>query len=135
IFVRNMTAGVTEVISVSSAGTFGDANSRSPSLSDDGNFVAFHSSSGNLTADTDLPGSDIFLKNRADESVVRVSQTDAGEAGTAGGAGASSTFPAVNANGTAVAFLSKATNFAPATESTAPARDHMHISKPPRVVP
>jgi Tol biopolymer transport system component len=135
VFVRNMATGVTNVVSTSAAGTFGNGNSRNPSISDDGTRVAFQSVARNLTADPDSTVTNVFVKNRTDQGVVRVSQTDAGEAGTAGGGGVSSNSPSVNANGTAVSFVSQATNFAPGTEAPTAATEDLFLWRSADVLP
>ncbi|MBK7877161.1 MAG: PD40 domain-containing protein [Planctomycetes bacterium] len=48
VFVRDMLAGVTTLVSVSSSGVDGDHHSVGPALSADGNVVAFHSRATNL---------------------------------------------------------------------------------------
>lgn len=110
-FVRNMSAGLTNVVSTSAAGDLNNANAAGPWISGDGVFVAFHSNATNLV--TPDPGtSDVFLKNLTDGSIRRISQTDPGaELGNFG-----SSFASVSANGAAVAFISQATNLAPNTE-------------------
>ena len=51
LFARDLVAGATALVSVNEAGTGGgDNQSRFPSLSADGRFVAFHSSATNLSA-------------------------------------------------------------------------------------
>ncbi len=55
IFVRDRTASTTIIVSVSSAGTQGDATSDRPSISPDGRFVAFHSNAANLVAGDQPP--------------------------------------------------------------------------------
>ena len=135
VIVRNMALGVNEAASTSAAGAFGDSNSRSPVISDDGTHVAFQSSARNLTADVDATGTAVFVKSRADASIVRVSQTDAGQPATAGAGGVSSNFPSINANGTAVSFVSQATNFAPGTEDPAAATDDLFLWRSGNVLP
>ena len=119
VFVRNLQQGATQLVSSTQAGAIGEGNSINPSLSDDGNFVAFQTAAANLVPGTNAAGNDIVLKNRTDGSIVRVSQTDAGAPASAGGVGVNSSFPEVNANGTAVAFFSLGTNLVPTTEADA----------------
>lgn len=117
-FVRNMSAGLTNVVSTSAAGALNNANAAGPSISGDGALVAFHSNATNLV--TPDPGtSDVFLKNLTDGTIRRISQTDPGaELGNFG-----SSFASVSGNGTAVAFISQATNLAPGTEPPAETDD------------
>jgi cysteine-rich repeat protein len=48
IFVRDRTQGTTVLVSLSSSGTEGDADSDRPAISPNGRFIAFHSDAGNL---------------------------------------------------------------------------------------
>jgi Tol biopolymer transport system component len=106
VFVRNMTVGQTNVASTNAAGVRGNGNASAPSLSGDGQFVAFHSGAQNLV-DNDTGTIDVYLKNLATGAITRLSQTDGGEAGNGG-----STFPSVDLDGNAVAFQSLSTNLA-----------------------
>lgn len=117
VFVRNMAAGQTNVVSTNAAGERNQLNASGASISGDGQHVAFNSSSGNLV-EPDAGTSDVFLKNIATGAIIRLSQTDGGEVGNFGSA-----FPSVNGNGTAVAFVSQATNLAPNTEPPAETDD------------
>lgn len=120
VFIRNLSQGTTEFVSVTQAGALGQGNSINPSISENGGFVAFQTSAANLVAPgTNATGNDIMIKNRTDGSLVRASQTDAGEPASAGGAGVNSSLPEINADGTAVAFFSLGTNLVPATEDPA----------------
>jgi len=110
VFVRDMTAGAHALVSTSAAGALGNGNSRNPSISANGVFVAFQTNANNLVT-PDTGNQDIVLKNRADGSIIRLSQNEAGEQA----AGASS-LPSVDADGNAVAFVSTATNLATSIE-------------------
>ena len=134
VFVRDMTGGATEVVSVTAAGVYGNANSTSPSISGDGNFVAFLSAASNFFTNN-ATGSDVVVKNRTDESLLRASETDAGEPASAGGTGQSSTGPVINQNGTAVAFASGATNLVPNTEPAAETDEDVFVWKAAGVTP
>jgi cysteine-rich repeat protein len=73
VFVRDRQAATTERVSVSSAGTQGDAESLFPELSADGRFVVFESDATNLVPG-DLTGKkDAFVHDRATSSTLRVS--------------------------------------------------------------
>src|SRR5262245_2757120 len=73
IFVHDFTTGVTDRVSVSSAGVEANESSYSPSISADGRFVAFMSPADNLVAgDTNLR-SDIFVHDRKRATTWRVS--------------------------------------------------------------
>jgi Tol biopolymer transport system component len=63
VFVRNLKTRKTELVSVTLDGRAGDRYSLSPSLSDDGRFVVFTSSSKNLTSRDRGHGWDVFVRD------------------------------------------------------------------------
>jgi len=75
IFVRNLTAGVTEIVSLRSDGLQGTQSSSEPAISSDGRWVVFESDADNL--DTVVPDTnfvtDIFLRDRTTNQTRRVS--------------------------------------------------------------
>src|SRR5262249_15488102 len=83
VFVRDLVAGTTELVSVNSTGT-ATANgvSSSPAVSSDGRFVAFQSQGTNLvTGVTDANGiDDIFVRDRTAGSTMLVSINSFGNA-------------------------------------------------------
>ena len=105
IFVRDVTAGTTERVSVSSAEAQADASSSEPSISADGNLVAFSSGAANLAAGDADASSDVFVRNRSAGTTELVSVSSAEVHGNA-----SSISPQLSADGTKVAFSSGATN-------------------------
>jgi Tol biopolymer transport system component len=72
VFVHDRQTGTTTRISVDSAGTEGNAQSREPSLSADGRFVAFHSDANLVAGDTNGL-SDIYLHDRQTGVTSRIS--------------------------------------------------------------
>ena len=106
VFVRDTAAGTTTRVSVASNGTEGNFGSDSPSLSSDGTFIAFRSEARNLVAGDLNLVRDVFLHELATGTTTRVSVTD-GEAEATGG---ESGIPSLNADGTKIAFESRATN-------------------------
>jgi Tol biopolymer transport system component len=108
VFVYDRQTGVAELVSVSSAGVQGNSYSISPSISDDGRFVAFYSFASNLVAgDTNAEG-DIFVRDRQAGTTQRVSVDSAGNQAN------EVTFPpTISGDGRFVAFESWATNFVP----------------------
>ncbi|MDX3854851.1 S8 family serine peptidase [Streptomyces sp. AK02-01A] len=64
IFVRDRTAGTVQRISDGLEGAGGDGTSDLPSISGDGRYVAFESTSANLVADDTNRRSDIFVHDR-----------------------------------------------------------------------
>lgn len=105
VFVRDLVAGRTTRVSVSSAGRQADKYSWTPSISGNGRYVAFASIATNLVAgDTNGQG-DVFVRDRRSGITKRVDVPEAG--------GQSNTFsfsPVISAGGTAVALLSTSTN-------------------------
>lgn len=101
IFVRDMVAGVT----VRACPVQGDRFSFSPALSDDGRVVAFASAATNLVSGDTNGLVDIFVCHLDSDEVQRVS---VGLGGT--DSNGDSILPAINADGTLVAFKSLAKN-------------------------
>jgi Tol biopolymer transport system component len=65
VYVRDLLAGHTEKMSVSTAGVPGNGGSSSPSISGDGRFVAYYSFASNLVSGDTNGAQDIFLRDRA----------------------------------------------------------------------
>jgi Tol biopolymer transport system component len=96
------------VVSTSDTGTKGNRESREPQISDDGTVVAFRSKARNLDpADTDGIF-DIYAKNliTGDIALASITSTGTKSDGT-------SEQPTLSANGSLVAFQTKASNLAP----------------------
>ena len=111
VFIVRLATGNTELVSTTSSGEPANLGSYAPSISRDGRFVAFESASPNLVGvpATQFPGaginpvlaSDVFLRDRAEKTTVRVSKRAGGQPGaTASGRAA------VSADGSVVAFVS-----------------------------
>lgn len=74
VFVRNLSAGRTLRVSVSSQGEQGNGASRDAAVSADGRYVAFTSNASNLVArDPNGHASDVFVRDRRTEQTQRVS--------------------------------------------------------------
>ncbi len=106
VFVHDRTTGSTERVSVSSDGAQG--NGSEPSISTDGRFVAFGSAATNLVAEDTNAKSDVFVRDRTNDTTERVSVATGGAEGDAG-----SVAPSISADGRYVAFASGASNFVP----------------------
>ncbi len=78
IMRRDRVLGVTELISKSSDGMMGDGNSYEPSVSADGQVIAFRSSSTNLVPDDTNGTTDIFVHDVRTGTTTRASVTSAG---------------------------------------------------------
>jgi Tol biopolymer transport system component len=108
VFVRDLVAGITRRISVSSAGVEGDLDSESPAISGDGRFVSFVSVATNLVAGDTNNTADVFVHDRLTGETNRVSVTSTGEEANAISWGARLSY-----DGRYVLFLSDASNLAP----------------------
>jgi hypothetical protein len=78
VFVRDLVAGTTTLVSVSSAGDAGNGESEQPSISPDGRYVAFESDADTLVAADGNETRDVFLHDLVTGDTVRVSETTAG---------------------------------------------------------
>ena len=102
-------SGITERISVASNGAEANASSSSaPAISADGRYVAFSSAASNLVLGDTNEASDVFVSDRKAGTIERVSVTSDGAE-----ANASSSSPAISADGRYVAFPSSASNLVP----------------------
>ena len=107
IFVHDLGSAVTSRVSVASDGSQGSGISFNPSLSGDGRYVAFYSSSDNLVFGDTNSSDDVFVHDRQAGTTVRVSvASDGGQAN-----GPSFSFQSsISADGSIVAFASVADN-------------------------
>jgi Tol biopolymer transport system component len=105
LYVRDRATGTTDFVSVDDSGTQGNADSQFGTISADGQFVAFQSTSTNLVAGDTNQHMDVFVRDRAAGSTERIS---VGASGTQGDD--DSSHPLLSADGTTVAFGSLATN-------------------------
>jgi Tol biopolymer transport system component len=102
VFVHDRTTGVTERVSVDSAGVQSDGESIEPAISGDGRYVAFHSTASNLVAGDTNGVYDIFVHDRETGETKRVSVSSDGTQGTA-----QSLHASFSASGRLVAFESE----------------------------
>jgi Tol biopolymer transport system component len=105
IFIHDCQTGETTRISVKSDGTEAKGDSHNPSLSADGQLVAFDSYATNLVDGDTSVMSDVFVRDRQTSQTMRVSV----KSGGAESNGYSYT-PSISADGRYVAFASDATN-------------------------
>ncbi len=110
IFRRDLQSGQTIRVSVVNVllGTETDGNSNNPSISADGNLVAFTSHAANLVPGDGNVASDVFVRNIAAGTTTRVSVANDGAEGDSG-----SDSSAISALGNIIAFRSDATNLVP----------------------
>jgi Tol biopolymer transport system component len=102
--VDTMSPNTTELISVDTNEIQGNGPSTNPSISDDGNFVAFESGATNLVAGG-TTFSDIYRRDRFSGETLLVSTADGLTSGDHDSVGAS-----ISSDGRFVAFVSAATN-------------------------
>lgn len=102
------TDGTTTLVTVDTGGASAAANSFSPSVSDGGRVVAFHSAAATLVAGDTNGVIDAFARDMTTGTTVRVSVSSAGVQGDG-----DSSFPSISANGRYVAFESFATGLVP----------------------
>jgi Tol biopolymer transport system component len=105
VFVRDLVAGSTRLVSLSSDGRQGDGGSGTAAISADGRYVAFASDAGNLVAGDTNDSTDIFVRDLVAGTTRLVSRSSAG-----GPADGSSSGPAISATGRYVGFESAAAN-------------------------
>lgn len=105
VFVRDLAAGTTRRVSVTTGGGQANGDSDFTSISDNGQQVAFGSAASNLVSGDGNGLHDIFVRDLTAGTTRRVSVSSSG----AGGNGPS-LFPAISGNGNVVAFVSDATN-------------------------
>lgn len=80
-FVRDLVAGTTERISLSTGGSQGDSHSGRPVISADGRLVVFHSHASNLVDHDTNVQQDVFVHDRSQGVTLRVSVDATGRQG------------------------------------------------------
>ncbi len=108
VFVHDRLTGVTERVSVDSAGNQATAESRSErggALSADGRYVTFYSEASDLVPADTNGMTDAFVHDRLTGETTRVSVDSAGNEGNGGSFG-----PTISADGRYVAFFSGSSN-------------------------
>lgn len=108
VFVHDRQTGITERVSVDSAGNQANVGSTSAAMSADGRFVAFASLALNLVQDDTNGESDVFVRDRQTGITERVSVDSDGSEGDG-----RSRSPAISADGRFVAFESEARDLVP----------------------
>ena len=105
VFLRDLTAGTTTRVSVTSAGGSGNNISHYPAISGDGKYAVFESIANNLTPDDTNASSDIFVREILTGMTTLVSKTPGGSSGNG-----DSRRPAINSDGRYIAFGSYASD-------------------------
>jgi Tol biopolymer transport system component len=105
VFVRDLAAGLTSRVSVSSTGVEGNGQSFSASISDDGRWIAFESQSTNLVVGDNNGFADVFLHDRQSGITKLISISLSGVP-----ANGLSNRPAISGDGNCISFLSEASD-------------------------
>ena len=111
VFIRDLVAGTTERVSVSSAGVEANSTSGGHALSADGRYVTFATGANNLVPGDTNGRPDLFLHDRVTGLTERISVNADGTEATGGLFGTSRGAP--NADGSVVAFASDNPNIVP----------------------
>lgn len=110
VFVRDLSSGATELVSVNETGTgAGNGEAVEPSISASGRYVAFVSSSSDLVPGDGNGQSDVFVRDRKTGTTTLVNVNTTGS----GGGNAHAIGSAISADGRYVAFSTAATDIAP----------------------
>lgn len=122
IFVRDMSAGTTERVSVSSSGDEANQNSHEPSISNDGRYVVFRSNASNLVPNDTNLRTDVFVHDRDTGTTAIASRPPGGQAD------GNSSHPEISGDGRWIVFESDATNLV--IDDTNEARDVFRVANP-----
>ncbi len=112
-YVRDRSAGTTELVSVSSGGAAGDSDSTVAAISGDGRYVVFSSRATNLVPSDTNGAVDVFVRDRVAGRTVRASVTTAGTEANRDAVTQTWQGLAVSADGLTVGWQSAATNLVP----------------------
>lgn len=108
IYVFDRVTRLTERVSVSTGGSEGNGYAFGPSISDNGRYVSFYSSSDNLVPGDTNGVNDVFVRDRINKVTRRVSVNASGQQGNGASLGGR-----LSADGKLIAFSSLATNLVP----------------------
>jgi Tol biopolymer transport system component len=108
IFLHDRATHATSLVSVSSTGVQGNGPSSRPSISADGQYVAFTSDSSNLVANDFNFVGDIFVRDLINGTTELISKSSSGVQGNA-----LSSVPTISADGRYVSYRSIASNLVP----------------------
>ena len=113
VFARDLEASTTTLVSRApgASGVKGDDNSRNPSISADGRYIAFHSVARNLSTRDDDGILDVYFRDLLTNATILISRAS-GASGTKGNGDSGA--PSISASGRYVAFHSTANNLHPA---------------------
>jgi Tol biopolymer transport system component len=125
VFIHDRRTGLTEIVSISGDEEPGDAPSTTPSVSRNGQLVAFRSDATNLVPDDTNERHDVFVRDRGAGTTIRVSvnsdeEQSNGNSQDPGVRGFTASGPDITPDGRFVAFFSSATNLVPGDTNTCP---------------
>ena len=103
--ISALNTAITTRVSVNSYGEQSNGHSFSPSISADGRFVAFYSSSSNLVPGDTNSMRDVFVHDRQNGTMTRISVNSTGAEGNS-----DSYYPSISSDGRFVSFQSYASN-------------------------
>jgi len=106
VFVRDLDAGLTRLVSVSSSGEQANLESYGPAISADGRYVAFVTDASNLVPGDTNGATDVFMRDLATGVTQRVSVNSSGHQQN----GFYTSAPGISADGRYVVFASNASN-------------------------
>jgi len=105
VYLRDLTSGSLEIVSVGAGGVQGNGASSDSSISEGGRFVAFSSFANNLVPNDTNGFRDIFVRDRWTGVTILVSKSSAGDAANGG-----LSSPRISADGSTVVFWGPASN-------------------------
>jgi len=108
VFLRDLQAGTTMLVSVATNGGSGNGGSRGSMMSPDGRFVAFASDASDLVTNDTNGIADVFVRDTQSGTTVLASV-----GALSAGLSSSSESPEITPDGSCVAFYSAATNLVP----------------------
>ncbi|NUP94976.1 MAG: PD40 domain-containing protein [Planctomycetaceae bacterium] len=106
VFLRDRNAGTTTVLSISTGGQLGNANSNAPSISGNGQLVCFVSVASNLVTGDTNARNDVFVRNLSTGQLQLASRAGFGAPGSD-----HSFQPRLSPDATKLVFVSKSSNF------------------------
>lgn len=112
VFVHNLVAGTTTLVSVNSSGTSGNSSSDKPVISADGSTVAFESDASDLVSGDGNGTRDVFVRDLVAGTSTLVNVTNSGNSGNSG-----SVMPTISGDGRKVAFRSFASDLVPGDDN------------------
>jgi len=111
-FLRDITSGITSLLSVSSTEQHGNSQTEDVCISADGRYAAFQSAASNLVPNDTNESKDVFLRNTQTGSTSCLSTNTDGILGNN-----DSALPCISADGMYVAFASNATDLVEADKN------------------